>query len=165
MTNTAPRHGHGSSGWRSATRRRAVVAALAAVLALAGTVAATAATAGAATRPARAGAAGRLDAATTARLARTLQRTWTATWAPGVIVGVWVGNRGWTAVRGSIKRAAGPRPVLAEHTRVGSVTKTMVGTLILELVDEGKLRLDETIQRWFPKLRDARALTTRRPTS
>jgi D-alanyl-D-alanine carboxypeptidase len=78
-----------------------------------------------------------------------------------VIAGVWIGNRGWTSVLGSTRRAAGPRPLLGDHTRIGSVTKTMVGTLILELVDQHKLALDETIQRWFPKLPDARNITIR----
>ena len=96
-----------------------------------------------------------------ARLARALQATWASTWAPGVIVGVWVGDRGWTSVRGSAQRAAGPAVVLGEHTRIGSVTKTMTGTLILQLVDQRKLRLDETIERWFPQLPDARNITIR----
>jgi CubicO group peptidase (beta-lactamase class C family) len=26
----------------------------------------------------------------------------------------------------------------------------MIGTLIVQLVNDGKLRLDETIERWFP---------------
>jgi len=48
-----------------------------------------------------------------------------------------------------------------EDTRVGSVTKTFTGTLILQLVDQGKLKLDETIQRWFPQLPDAGNITIR----
>jgi D-alanyl-D-alanine carboxypeptidase len=106
-------------------------------------------------------AAGRLNARTTARLTSALQRTWASTWGPGVIAGVWVGNRGWTAVRGSAARASAPRPVLGDHTRIGSVTKTMLGTLILELADQGRLSLNETIGRWFPNLPNARRITIR----
>jgi D-alanyl-D-alanine carboxypeptidase len=76
-----------------------------------------------------------------------------------VIAGVWVGHRGWTAVDGSTRRAPGPLPIRADHTRVGSVTKTMLGTLILELVDRHNLSLNETIQRWFPKVPDASKIT------
>jgi hypothetical protein len=41
------------------------------------------------------------------------------------------------------------------------VTKTFTGTLILQLVDEGRLRLDDTIERWFPTLPDANRITIR----
>lgn len=106
-------------------------------------------------------ASGQLNARTQVRLERALRTTWAQTWSPGVIAGVWIGNRGWTSALGSTQRAAGPRPTLADHTRVGSVTKLMVGTLILELVDQHKLRLDQTIQRWFPNFPDANRITIR----
>ena len=109
----------------------------------------------------RVASAGNLDARTVARLDRALSTTWGRTWSPGVIAGVWVGQRGWTATLGSGQRAAGPRPVLADHTRVGSVTKTMVGTLILRLVDQGRLRLDDTIERWYPTVPGASRITIR----
>jgi D-alanyl-D-alanine carboxypeptidase len=117
--------------------------------------------AGAAVSPGRRSASGHLDPRTAARLERALRTTWAQTWSPGVIAGVWIGNRSWTSALGSTQRAAGPRPSLDDHTRVGSVTKLMVGTLILELVDQHKLSLDETIQRWFPKVPDANRITIR----
>ncbi len=101
------------------------------------------------------------NARTVSRLNRALRVTWASTWSPGMIVGVWVGKHGWTSTLGSTERAAGPRPILADHTRVGSVTKTFIGTLILRLVDQHKLRLDETIQQWFPTLPDASQITIR----
>jgi D-alanyl-D-alanine carboxypeptidase len=58
-------------------------------------------------------------------------------------------------------RSTGGRPDLRDHTRIGSVTKTFTGTLILQLVDEGRLRLDDTIERWFPTLPDANRITIR----
>lgn len=145
-------------------RATAVAVLLAGLLALgAGALPGTAGAAGPRATPAtgKPATGKRFDSRTQARLARALQTTWASTWAPGVIVGVWVGNRGWTAARGSAQRAAGPAVVLGEHTRIGSVTKTMTGTLILQLVDQGKLRLDETIERWFPQLPDARNITIR----
>lgn len=117
-------------------------------------------TAAAGTGAARPGGGG-LGTRTVARLDRTLRSTWASTWAPGVIAGVWVGDRGWTAALGSAQRAAGPRPLLVDHTRIGSVTKTMIGTLVLELVDRHKLQLDESIARWFPQLPDASQITIR----
>jgi D-alanyl-D-alanine carboxypeptidase len=143
---------------RSRTARLTVLAAIASALALAAGVMPSRANA-ASTHPS--GGTRGLGAGVTARLNKALQRNWTSTWAPGVIAGVWIGNRGWTAVRGSTRRAAGPRPVRADHTRIGSVTKTMIGTLILKLVDQGKLSLDDTIAKWFPTVPDANAITIR----
>jgi D-alanyl-D-alanine carboxypeptidase len=102
-----------------------------------------------------------LDPGTRTKLGRALRSAAAGTKAPGVIAGVWVGDRGWTAVRGTTRRGAKDRPTLRGHTRIGSVTKTFTGTLILQLVDEGKLRLDDTIERWFPQLPDARTITIR----
>lgn len=125
----------------------------AAVCALLGRPAATAAAA----RPT----AQRLDARLRTRLDRALDSSLARTWAPGAIAGVWVGGRGWTAVRGVADRTTGRLARLNDHTRIGSVTKTFTGTLILQLVDEGKLRLDDTIERWFPSVPDASRITIR----
>lgn len=57
---------------------------------------------------------------------------------------------------------AGTAATRADHTRIGSVTKTMIGTLVLELVDRHKLRLDESIAQWFPQLPEASQITIRK---
>ena len=36
--------------------------------------------------------------------------------------------------------------------RVGSITKTLVAALVLDLVQDGSLRLDDTVARWLPGL-------------
>ena len=49
-----------------------------------------------------------------------------------------------------------------DRFRVGSVTKTFVATVVLQLVGEGKLALDDTIERWLPGLvPNGRAITVR----
>jgi D-alanyl-D-alanine carboxypeptidase len=98
---------------------------------------------------------------TQSRLTASLRTSWAGTWAPGVIVGVSVRDRAWTSVLGTTRRALGPRPILADRSRVGSITKTFVGTLILELVDQHKLSLDEPISRWFPQVPDGQSITIR----
>ncbi len=40
----------------------------------------------------------------------------------------------------------------ANDFRIGSVTKTFVATAILQLVADGKLKLTDTVQKWFPGL-------------
>ena len=54
----------------------------------------------------------------------------------------------WSGVAGR----AGSGPVQLNHLiAVASITKTMVGALILQLADESKLTLDDPISRWLPE--------------
>ncbi|MEQ4721500.1 serine hydrolase domain-containing protein [Nonomuraea sp. B19D2] len=71
----------------------------------------------------------------TAALARVSDGEWT-----------WSGTAG---VR-DIKRGGRPSP--NGHFRIGSVTKTFVATVVLQLVDEGKLRLDDPVDQYLPGL-------------
>jgi D-alanyl-D-alanine carboxypeptidase len=49
--------------------------------------------------------------------------------------------------------AATQRPMLAgDRFRVGSITKTFVATLVLQLAAEHRLSLDDTVERWLPGL-------------
>jgi D-alanyl-D-alanine carboxypeptidase len=53
-------------------------------------------------------------------------------------------------------------PLSREHTiRVGSVTKTFTAVIILQLVEEGKLSLDDSLARWFPDFPNADEITIR----
>lgn len=53
---------------------------------------------------------------------------------------------------------AGTVNAAAEH-RVGSISKTFTAVLALQLVEQGKLRLDEPLARWFPQLPEAERTT------
>jgi D-alanyl-D-alanine carboxypeptidase len=57
---------------------------------------------------------------------------------------VWRGSSG-TAVLGATR----PVPVDGRF-RIGSVTKTFVSTVVLQLADEGQLRLDDPVEKWLP---------------
>ncbi|HET8928180.1 MAG TPA: serine hydrolase domain-containing protein [Microbacterium sp.] len=50
-------------------------------------------------------------------------------------------------------------PSLDDHIRIGSVTKTMVGTVILQLVQEGKLGLDDPISDYRPDVPGGEEIT------
>jgi D-alanyl-D-alanine carboxypeptidase len=39
-----------------------------------------------------------------------------------------------------------------DRFRIGSITKSFVATVVLQLVGEGRLRLDDTVERWLPGL-------------
>jgi D-alanyl-D-alanine carboxypeptidase len=65
---------------------------------------------------------------------------------PGAVVGVWAPGKG-EFVKGFGYGNLSPRVpmTLADHFRIGSNTKTFVATVLLQLVDEKKLTLDDTI--------------------
>src|SRR3954452_589923 len=72
--------------------------------------------------------------------------------APGAIALVRDGRRSLRLVSGyenlATRRPMRPR----DRFRVGSVTKTFVATVVLQLAGEGTLALDDTVARWLPGL-------------
>ncbi len=50
-------------------------------------------------------------------------------------------------------------PQLGDHVRIGSNTKTMTGTVILELVDEGSLNLDDPVATYRPEVPNGDQIT------
>jgi D-alanyl-D-alanine carboxypeptidase len=65
---------------------------------------------------------------------------------PGAVVGVWVPGRGEFARGFGYAHLATRSPMaLDDRFRIGSNTKTFVATVLLQLVDERKLSLDDTI--------------------
>ncbi|WP_192772699.1 serine hydrolase domain-containing protein [Plantactinospora soyae] len=71
--------------------------------------------------------------------------------APGTYAAVRAGRSGWGGAAGiaDLSNARPTRPDLRH--RVGSITKTFVSTALLQLVDEGRLRLDDPVGRWLPQ--------------
>jgi D-alanyl-D-alanine carboxypeptidase len=80
--------------------------------------------------------------------------------APGVFVVLREDNRTRTEARGL---SHDDRALRAdERFRIASVTKTFVAALVLQLVEGGKLQLDDTVERWLPGLvPNGRAITVR----
>lgn len=61
---------------------------------------------------------------------------------------------------------AGPGIDRADHFRAGSITKTFIATVVLQLAEEHRLKLSDTVERHLPGLvrgagNDGRALTLR----
>ena len=72
--------------------------------------------------------------------------------APGAVALVRDGRRSLRLVSG-YGNVATRRPMRpGDRFRVGSVTKTFVATVILQLAGEGRLALDDTVERWLPGL-------------
>src|SRR5205085_7473508 len=96
------------------------------------------------------------------QLQQALDQTVANPAVPGAIVGIWVPGRGtWIRTAGLADRATKRPMQVQDYTRIGSITKTFIGTLILQLVGEGKLGLDDPIKRWAPQVPNAQHITVR----
>jgi len=68
---------------------------------------------------------------------------------PGVLVGAWDGSGGsYVHGFGAANLATHRRFTAADHVRIGSNTKTFVISVLLQLVDEGRISLDDPISRF-----------------
>jgi D-alanyl-D-alanine carboxypeptidase len=72
--------------------------------------------------------------------------------APGVVGLVRTGERTWQGASGLGDLHANRPARAGDRFRVGSVTKSFVATLVLQLVGEGRLGLDDNLERWLPGL-------------
>ena len=84
-------------------------------------------------------------------LSEAVDAGWAQVRTPGLQVRIDVPGRGsWTFTRG-LANLERNRPMRAGMQQpIGSVTKTMTGTLILQLVEQGMLSLDDKLSRWYP---------------
>jgi len=95
------------------------------------------------------------------RLRTALDRL-VAAGAPGAVVLVRDGNRTVRLARGFADRARKTPMRVTDRFRVGSVTKTFVATVVLQLAGEGRLSLGDTVERWLPGLvPNGQAITVR----
>jgi CubicO group peptidase (beta-lactamase class C family) len=77
---------------------------------------------------------------------------------PGVIVSVQTPDRGsWQAALGVADIATQTPMDIADHVRIGSITKSLTATVILQLAQEGRLRLDDPLAGYFPGIQTNRA--------
>ncbi|GAB1690931.1 serine hydrolase domain-containing protein [Krasilnikovia sp. M28-CT-15] len=70
--------------------------------------------------------------------------------APGAIALVAAGRRTRTAAVGTADLGTGRRMNAHDHVRVGSITKTFVAVVALQLATEHRLHLDDPVGRWLP---------------
>ena len=85
------------------------------------------------------------DDATTASFQRVLDDTRATGGFPGVIALVSSAQGTWIGTSGTTGEGLDAVPTPTDHTRVGSLTKTMTATVILQLSEEGKLDLSDPI--------------------
>ncbi|MFB2598156.1 serine hydrolase domain-containing protein [Herbiconiux sp. P17] len=78
---------------------------------------------------------------------------------PGAIVGVQTPEGRWTKAYGLADPAAGTPMAVGMHTRIASLTKMYTGTILLQLVQEGKLSLDDTIDQYVDGIPNGDSIT------
>jgi D-alanyl-D-alanine carboxypeptidase len=77
-----------------------------------------------------------------------------------VVFGVWMGDR--EILSGAVGNSMTTEPATTNmHYRIGGIAETFMSTLLLMLVEQGRIRLDDTIARWFPHLLAADRVTVR----
>jgi D-alanyl-D-alanine carboxypeptidase len=80
---------------------------------------------------------------------------------PGVIVGIWTPEGVWVKTFGESDIEKGTAMNTADKVRIASNTKTVVATVLLQLVQEGKLSLDDKLSKYVPMVKDADKITIR----
>ncbi|MFE5604734.1 serine hydrolase domain-containing protein [Streptomyces coelicoflavus] len=69
---------------------------------------------------------------------------------PGVTATARDGHRTWSGTAGAGDLRTGEPRSERDRYRVGSITKTFVATVVLQLEAEGRLSLDDTVDAWLP---------------
>jgi carboxyl-terminal processing protease len=82
--------------------------------------------------------------------------------APGAVAGMWFTGVGtWVSAAGTGDLATGAAARPTDTFRIGSITKTFTATVVLQLVDENKLALGDTLSEYVPWVPGARRITVR----
>jgi CubicO group peptidase (beta-lactamase class C family) len=72
---------------------------------------------------------------------------------PGATLAVWAGGRQSAAAHGVLNAATGVAATPDSLFQIGSITKLWTATMIMQLIDEGRMSLDTTIARVLPGVR------------
>jgi D-alanyl-D-alanine carboxypeptidase len=81
---------------------------------------------------------------------------------PGIAVWVSVPGEGtWMGAYGRSNLATSQPLSLDAHLPIGSVTKTFTATVILQLVQEGRLSLSAPISQWVPQVQNSHTITVK----
>jgi D-alanyl-D-alanine carboxypeptidase len=100
--------------------------------------------------------------ATTAAIDKAISSTLSAFNAPGAIVGISIPGRGtYVVAKGVADVATGEPMQVDDHMRIGSVTKSFTGTVLLQLVAEGKVGLDDPVSKYLDFVPNGQNITLR----
>ncbi|MFD3699079.1 serine hydrolase domain-containing protein [Streptomyces sp. NPDC058646] len=103
-----------------------------------------------------------LDPATVARLDAAITAAMKKDAIPGVTVGLWMAGRGdYVKTFGVADKQSGTPMKTDLYTRIGSVTKTFTVTAVLQLVDAGRIELDDPISMYVDDVPGGAGITVR----
>ncbi|HAY32775.1 MAG TPA: serine hydrolase domain-containing protein [Ignavibacteria bacterium] len=80
---------------------------------------------------------------------------------PGIVAGIFTPDFNYMYAVGKADLRTGELRKYDDLIRIGSITKTFVATVILQLADEGKLALDDKLSRFFPSYPNSENITVR----
>lgn len=95
------------------------------------------------------------------RLDTTVEQAMTASGVPGAIVGVWGPDGDYVRAFGVADKASRAPMKTDFYSRIGSVTKTFTVTAILQLADQGKLDLDDSVAEFVSEVPLGNRITLR----
>jgi D-alanyl-D-alanine carboxypeptidase len=102
------------------------------------------------------------DGETIAQLEQAVRAEMEKDGIPGIIAGAWIPGRGeWVTAAGLADKETGEEIGTTDLMRIGSITKSFTGTLVLELVDEGLIGLDDSLAEYFPWVENAQNISVR----
>ncbi|MFZ3474719.1 serine hydrolase domain-containing protein [Streptomyces sp. 4.24] len=103
-----------------------------------------------------------LTPAVAAQLDAAVRQVMRDTKVPGVTVGLWAPGKGsYVKAFGVADKATGAPMKTDLHVRIGSETKTFTVTALLQLVDQGKVGLDDPIGTYIPGVPNGDLITLR----
>ncbi|MET9680087.1 serine hydrolase domain-containing protein [Streptomyces coeruleorubidus] len=98
----------------------------------------------------------------TERLDRAIAEVREEAGIPGVVVGLWMPGKGsYVRATGVADTVTREPMALDSYVRIGSETKTFTVTALLELVDEGRIGLDDPIAEYVKGVPDGHRITLR----
>lgn len=81
---------------------------------------------------------------------------------PAALVGIWYPGKGTWLHAAGIGDLTTALPIhVDDHWRIASNTKTFTATVVLQLVDEGKLSVDDKLEQFVPGIPNGREITLR----
>ena len=80
---------------------------------------------------------------------------------PGVAVAIWIGDQKYVKTVGFADTGTRAPFRIDDHARIASITKTFTATAILQLVDQGKLSLDDKLDAFVPGIPNGGEITVR----
>lgn len=81
---------------------------------------------------------------------------------PGAVIGVRAPGQGtWVVAKGQADISSGHDMQAGDRFRIGDVTATFTATVVLQLVDEGRVKLDDPLNVYFPGAPQVAQITVR----